>query len=58
MATFVTIALVLIVIVSLYSLFEPKFDLVVSKNKYILLLWYNKYDWYEDTVQRKYFKIF
>lgn len=38
--------------------YEPKLDLVVSKNTYILLLWYNKYDWAGVYVTRTYIKLF
>ena len=38
--------------------YEPKFDLVVSNNKFIMLLWYNKYDKNSRYEGRKYIKLF
>lgn len=37
--------------------YNPKLDLVESGRKYILLLWYNKYDWTGDY-KRTYIKLF
>lgn len=37
--------------------YEPKFDLVISGNRFILLLWYNKY-YDNDEKKRVYIKIF
>lgn len=33
-----------IIIVSLYLRYEPSIDIVLSKNKYIVLLWYNSWE--------------
>ena len=54
---FVKILLILSAIILLIYIIKlrPKFDLVLSRNKYILLLWYTKkYDGYE---KRKYVKL-
>ena len=34
----------LLLIIKILLRYEPRFDLVVSDNRFILLLWYNKYD--------------
>lgn len=34
----------LLLIIKTLLRYEPRFDLVVSDNGFILLLWYNKYD--------------
>lgn len=47
----------IILISYLFIKYEPKFDLVKSKNNYILFLWYNKYDW-NGNGSRKYIKLF
>lgn len=49
--------LVLILIIRTFVRYSPKLDLVVSKNTYILLLWYNKYDWMGNCT-RTYIKLF
>lgn len=49
--------LVLILIIRTFVKYNPKLDLVVSKNTYILLLWYNKYDWV-GNLTRTYIKLF
>lgn len=38
--------------------YEPRLDLVKSGNKYILLLWFNKYDWLGVFEKRTYIKLF
>lgn len=38
--------------------YKPMLDLVESGNKYILLLWFNKYDWLGDFERRTYIKLF
>lgn len=38
--------------------YKPMLDLVESGNKYILLLWFNKYDWLGDYERRTYIKLF
>jgi hypothetical protein len=37
--------------------YNPKLDLVESGRKYVLLFWYNKYDWTGDC-KRTYIKLF
>ncbi len=49
--------LVLILVIRTFVRYNPKFDLVLSKNTYILLLWYNKYDWMGNCT-RTYIKLF
>lgn len=51
---FLTIVL-FIVLVFIFIRYEPKFDLVVSYNKHILLLWYNKIE--GEYVSRTYIKL-
>lgn len=34
----------LLLIIKILLRYEPRFDLVISDNGFILLLWYNKYD--------------
>lgn len=53
----IIISLIIGVII-VFIRYEPKLDLVLSKNKYILLLWYNKYDWTGVYVTRTYIKLF
>lgn len=36
--------IIFLLIIRILLRYEPKFDLVVSNNKFMLLLWYNKYD--------------
>lgn len=36
--------IILLVIIKILFKYEPKFDLIVSNNRFMLLLWYNKYD--------------
>lgn len=38
--------------------YEPKLDMFKSRNKYVLLFWYNKYDWTGTYVTRAYIKLF
>lgn len=38
--------------------YKPMLDLVESGNKYILLLWFNKYDWLGDYERRTYIILF
>ena len=41
----------------LYDKYSPKIDIVISRNKYIVLLWYNK--WYgSEKCKRTYIKLF
>ena len=45
-----------IILVVVFTRYEPKLDLVLSYNKYILFLWYNKIE--GKYVSRKYIKLF
>lgn len=45
-----------IFVIIAYNKYNPKIDIVVSNRKYIILLWYNKYDW-GGKVRRVYKKI-
>ena len=47
----------LILIVGGIRKYKPKFELVQSGHKYMLLFWYNKYGWNGDC-QRTYIKLF
>lgn len=38
--------------------YDPYLDLVQSGRKYILFLWYNKYNWSGEYEGRKYIKLF
>lgn len=45
-------------IVKSFIRYEPKLDLVKSRNKYIVFLWYNKYYTSGEFERRKYIKLF
>lgn len=47
----------LLLIIKILLRYEPKFDLVVSNNRFILLLWYNRYD-DNNIKERVYTKLF
>lgn len=47
---------ILFILLFLYARYEPKIDIVISKNKYIILLWYNNTE--DNCVKRKYLKLF
>lgn len=55
---FILIIVPLVGTIVLFTRYEPKLDLVKSRNKYIMLLWYNKYDWTGVYVTRTYIKLF
>lgn len=47
----------LFLIIKILLRYEPKFDLVVSNNRFILLLWYNRYD--DNNIKKRvYIKLF
>ena len=46
--------LTLFLIIKILLRYEPRFDLVISNNKFILLLWYNKH----NKKERTYIKLF
>lgn len=60
MNTFLTLLSVLcaFVLVRLFIRYDPKLDLVKSRNKYILFLWYNKFYASGEFERRKYIKLF
>lgn len=44
-------------IIVMYDKYFPKIDITISGNKYIVLLWYNK--WYQNgEYKRTYIKLF
>ena len=44
-------------IIVMYDKYFPKIDIAISENKYIVLLWYNK--WYQNGgCKRTYIKLF
>ena len=44
-------------IIVMYNKYSPKIDIVISENKYNILLWYNK--WYSNgECKRIYIKLF
>lgn len=47
----------LLLIIKILLRYKPRFDLVVSGNRFILLLWYNKYD-DSNMKKRVYTKLF
>ena len=47
-----------ILLIRTFNRYGPNLDLVQSGRKYILLLWYNKYDWNDEYDGRKYIKLF
>ena len=53
----VLIIIGLILIVGGIKKYKPKFELVQSGHKYMLLFWYNKYGW-NGNCQRTYIKLF
>lgn len=46
-----------ILFIRLLCFYKPKFDLVESNKRYTLLLWFNKYDSYNNC-SRVYVKLF
>jgi len=40
-----------------YNKYSPKIDIVISRNKYIVLLWYSKWYW-SGECKRTYIKLF
>ena len=50
---------ILFLIIKILLKYEPRFDLVISNNKFILLLWYNKYNKHnKKDIERTYIKLF
>ena len=44
-------------IIKICSKYSPKIDIVISENKRVVLLWYNKYYW-SGEIKRTYVKLF
>ena len=44
-------------IIVMYNKYSPKIDIVTSRDRYIILLWYNKWYWNEEC-KRTYIKLF
>lgn len=44
-------------IIVVYNNYSPKIDIVISKNKHTVLLWYNKW-YYNGECGRTYIKLF
>lgn len=55
---FVIVIVLLIGAIIVFTRYEPRLDLVKSGNKYLMLLWYDKYDWSGIYVTRTYIKLF
>ena len=47
-----------ILLIRTFNRYGPNLDLVQSGRKYILFLWYNKYDWSDKYEGRRYIKLF
>ena len=47
-----------ILLIRTFTRYDPNLDLVQSGRKYILFLWYNKYDWSNKYEGRRYIKLF
>ena len=47
-----------ILLIRTFNRYGPSLDLVQSGRKYILFLWYNKYDWSDKYEGRRYIKLF
>lgn len=56
--SFIIIIALIVGAIIVFTRYEPKLDLFKSRNKYIMLLWYNKYDWTGVYVIRTYIKLF
>ena len=47
-----------ILLIRTFNRYGPNLDLVQSDRKYILFLWYNKYEWSDKYEGRRYIKLF
>ena len=47
-----------ILLIRTFNRYGPNLDLVRSGRKYILFLWYNKYNWDDEYEGRRYIKLF
>ena len=45
-------------IIGLLFKYSPKIEIVYSGNKKIVLLWYTKYNMWEDIAERRYIELF
>lgn len=59
MTVFIVLSFIIlcIVVVTVWVNFSPRIDIITSRNKYIVLLWYNKWYWNEEC-KRTYIKLF
>lgn len=49
--------IIFFLIIKILLRYKPRFDLVISGNEFILLLWYNKYD--DNNIKKRvYIKLF
>lgn len=55
---FILIVALIVEAAFVFTRYKPRLDLVKSRNKYIMLFWYNKYDWTEVYIARTYIKLF
>ena len=44
-------------VIVIYDKYSPKIDIVTSRNRHIVLLWYNKWYW-NGEYRRTYIKLF
>lgn len=47
-----------ICIIIIYNRYSPKIDIIISRDTYIVLLWYNKKNQYDDGYKRAYVQLF
>ena len=50
--------LVIIWLIITYIRYHPSISIVKSYNRYLVLLWYNKYNWDNTFQERVYIKLF
>lgn len=50
--------LVIIWLIITYIRYHPSISIVKSYNRYLVLLWYNKYNWDNSFQERVYIKLF
>lgn len=50
--------LVIIWLIITYIRYHPSISIVKSYNRYLVLLWYNKYNWDNPFQERVYIKLF
>lgn len=50
--------LVIIWLIITYIRYHPSISIVKSYNRYLVLLWYNKYNWDNTFQERMYIKLF